>query len=90
MEEVNEVVSQIVPEVVVIPKKDVSIQTDKKPASQKQLDALARGRALNLQRKKNYIEFEKMQKIMQVHNEPVHYAEPAQKVQQNVYKLSFV
>jgi hypothetical protein len=42
-----------------------AVQTDKR-VSQKQLDALAKGRALNIERRKKYIEFEKLQKLQQL------------------------
>lgn len=67
MEEVLPVGESIVdePEIqeerVIIPR-TIGTQTEKR-VSQKQLDALAKGRALNIERRKTYIEFEKLQKL---------------------------
>lgn len=72
---------------VIIPTKyNKEVQTDRRHVSQKQLDALARGRELNLQRRRAYIEFEKMQHVMKIHVEPVQKVEHKERV----YKLSFV
>jgi hypothetical protein len=62
-------------------------QTEKR-VSQKQLDALAKGRALNIERRRKYIEFEKLQKLQALQPPPQPVV--ATKAPNNGYKLSFV
>lgn len=52
---IEKVIEESVPEQpVVIEKREVSVQTEKRQITQKQLDALARGRKLNLERRDAY------------------------------------
>lgn len=59
----NEVVQEPTEEErVIVPSRSMATQTEKK-VTQKQLDALARGRTINQERRRKYIEFEKLQKL---------------------------
>lgn len=85
---INEVVPKQVEERVIVGRA-MATQTEKR-VSQKQLDALAKGRALNQERRKKYIEFEKLQK-MHASQAPQPPPIPrAVSVQPSSYSLKFV
>jgi hypothetical protein len=90
IESVNEVVQPEQPSQP--PEREVKTYTHR--VTQKQLDALAKGRALNIERRKKYIEFEKLQALqkLKVIEEPPQ-PPPIMRsvpVAQPSYRLSFV